>query len=309
MTAAFRIPLAALAFVLLASTAGAKQPEQTRTEDVVYGRRDGMALTMDVIAPPKPNGAGVIVYVSAGYRSSRELMAMFHPSGTTVFLDRGYTVFAVLLSSQPKYTVPEILDDAHRAVRFVRHHAKKYGIDPEKIGVTGGSAGGHLSLMMGCAGKAGNADAADPVERQSSRAAAVACFFPPTDFLALEASCSTDLAAIFDFREMDSKTGKYTPVSPERRREIGRDISPLTHASRDSVPMFIIHGDKDSLIPIAQSEAMIAKLKSFGVPCELVAKPGKGHAWYGMNKDVPPMVDWFDRHLLGKTARLATMTP
>ena len=79
----------------------------------------------------------------------------------TPFLDRGYTVFAVMHGSQPKYTVPEIVDDVHRAVRYVKHNAKKYGIDPDKLGATGGSAGGHLSLMMGRAGDPGGAGAAD----------------------------------------------------------------------------------------------------------------------------------------------------
>jgi acetyl esterase/lipase len=99
------------------------------------------------------------------------------------FTDRGYTVFQVVHGSQPKFTIPEVLDDMHRAVRFIRTNAKKYNIDPDKLGIAGGSAGGHLSLMQGCAPKDGNPKPADPVERQPSRVAAVACFFPPTDFL------------------------------------------------------------------------------------------------------------------------------
>jgi acetyl esterase/lipase len=267
---------------------------------VVYGRRDGLALTMDRFTPAKSNGAGIIVFVSAGFRSNRDLLDMFHPTGTTPFLDRGYTVFCVLLSSQPKYTVPEILDDAHRAVRFVRHHAKEYGIDPERIGVTGGSAGGHLSLMMGCAGKCGDPNSKDPIERQSSKAAAVACFFPPTDFVALEAACTLEFEPLFDIREIDPSTGKSVSVSAERRREIGRAVSPLTHASRESCPVRIIHGDKDTLVPIAQSEVLIDKLRNCGIACDLVVKSGKGHFWLGIDKDVPILVDWFDRHLLVK---------
>ena len=77
-------------------------------------------------------------------------------------MDRGYTVFAVVHGSQPKFTIPEVLDDMHRAVRFIRHNAKKYGIDPDRLGITGGSAGGHLSLMQGTAGKAGNPKSPGP---------------------------------------------------------------------------------------------------------------------------------------------------
>ena len=280
------------------------EPSYTRAEDVVYGRRDGMALTMDVFTPKQPNGAGVIIFVSAGFRSNRDLLAMFHPGGTTPFLNRGYVVFTVMHASQPKYTVPEIVDDAHRAVRFVKHNAKKYGIDPDKIGVTGGSAGGHLSLMMGCAGKSGDSQAADPVEQHSSRAAAVACFFPPTDFPTLEESCPKEFKTLFEDRRLDPTTGKYAAVTPERWRQIGRDMSPLMHVGKGSSPVLIIHGDKDTLVPISQSEAMIAKLKEAGVACELVVKPGKGHLWLGIDKDVPTLVDWFDRHLLdAKTCR------
>ena len=93
---------------------------------------------------------------------------------------RGYTVFAVVHGSQPKYTIPEILLDMHRAVRFIRSHAEEYDVDPERIGITGGSAGGHLLLMQATAGDLGNSNAKDPVDRASSRVQAVACFFPPT---------------------------------------------------------------------------------------------------------------------------------
>src|SRR5439155_3550362 len=99
------------------------------------------------------------------------------------FLKRGYTVFAVVHGSQPKFTVPEILLDMHRAVRYIRSHAQDFKIEPERIGITGGSAGGHLSLMQGTAGDLGDPKARDPVERVSSRVQAVACFFPATDFL------------------------------------------------------------------------------------------------------------------------------
>src|SRR5205823_4416542 len=99
------------------------------------------------------------------------------------FLDRGYVVFAVLHGSQPKYTIPEVLDDMHRAVRFIRANARKYGVDPDRLGISGGAAGGHLSLMQGTAFKPGNREAKDPVEREPSRVGAVGCFFPPTDFL------------------------------------------------------------------------------------------------------------------------------
>ncbi|MBY0460214.1 MAG: alpha/beta hydrolase, partial [Gemmataceae bacterium] len=228
---------AALALLSQAPTAPAqfglpKQPAEpnfTRTEDVVYGRRDGHALTLDVFAPKdkKPNGAAVIFCVSAGFQSSKESLDRVHALIVPEFTGRGYTVFAVMHSSLPKYSIPEIVEDMHRAVRFVKAGAKKYHIDPDKVGIAGASSGGHLSLMMGCDGRAGDPDAKDEVERQSSRVAAVACFFPPTDFPAFEKNPPKefDPEGLFPFREL--KNGKYVNIDEKRRQEIGRACSPL----------------------------------------------------------------------------------
>ncbi|MBI3877500.1 MAG: alpha/beta hydrolase, partial [Verrucomicrobia bacterium] len=164
-----------------------------RTEDVIYARKFGVALTMDVFQPDKPNGCAVIYMVSGGWYSSKEAI---NPSAYRPFLDRGYTVFAVVHGSQPKFTIPEVTADVHRAVRFIRHNAARWGVDPDKFGVSGGSAGGHLSLMLGTgAGKDWPATGApqpgwrvpqqkkDAIDGESSAVQAVACFFPPTDFL------------------------------------------------------------------------------------------------------------------------------
>src|SRR6266852_4868713 len=136
-----------------------------RTEDVVYGRKFGTALTLDVFQPDKRNGIGIIFMVSGGWFSSHEAIS---PGYYRPFLDRGYTVFAVVHGSQPKFVVTEIEPDIHRAVRFVRHNATLFGIDPTRLGITGGSAGGHLSLTMATQGAAGDPKAKDPVDRESS---------------------------------------------------------------------------------------------------------------------------------------------
>jgi acetyl esterase/lipase len=260
---------------------------------------------MDAFVPrANANGAGVIVFVSAKYFSSVELLAVFHPTVTMPFLNRGYAVFQVLHRSQPSFTVPDIVEDAHRAVRFVKCHAKEYGVDPAKIGVAGASSGGHLSLMMGCAGRPGDPKSEDPVERLSSHAAAVACYFPPSDFLALvgeKLADVTDVAAAFDFREMDKKTGLLERVSEKRREEIARAISPIAYASKTAAPTLIVHGDKDDIVPISQSEAMIKKLKDCGVESKLIVKEGKKHFEFGwVVAELPTLADWFDVYLLGK---------
>jgi acetyl esterase/lipase len=282
-------------------------PAYDRKEDVVYGRKYGSALTMDVFTPTaNANGAGVIFVVSGGWYSGHEAI-------NTGFLDellrRGYTVFAVVHGSQPKYTIPEILEDMHRAVRFIRHHARDYHIDPDRIGISGGSAGGHLSLMQGTAGTAGNTGAKDPIDRESSRVQAVGCFFPPTDFLnygkpgeiALGCGILRDFKAPFDFHEYDPARKAFVPITDVGKIiEIGRQISPITHVSPDDPPTLIIHGDRDFLVPIQQAEIIVDKLKSAGVEAKLVVKKGEAHGWNDWHKDMAIIADWFDGHLKAK---------
>ena len=290
----------------LSTTAkAADEPAFTRKEDVIYGRKYGTALTMDVFTPKKDvNGAAVIFVVSGGFFSSHE--AIRFPQ-VKPFVERGYTVFAVVHGSQPRFQVPEIVQDMNRAVRFIRYHARDYGVDPERIGVTGASAGGHLSLMLGSAGDKGNPKASDPVERESSRVQAVACFFPPTDFLnyggpGLERIHPTDyqppFRASFDYRQVDKTTNLWERVTDlEKLRAITRAVSPIYHISPNDPPTLIIHGDKDQLVPLQQSESFIEKLKAAGVEAKLVVKKGGGHGWLDLPKDLEQFGDWFDRHL------------
>ncbi len=283
-----------------------------RTPDVIYGRKFGTALTLDVFAPTKnANGAAIIAVVSGGWYSDHAFVegGMFRDLLIDPFVQRGYTVFAVVHGSQPRYTIPEAVSDINRAVRFIRSHAKDYQIDPDRIGITGASAGGHLSLMQGTAGDVGNPKAADPVDRASSRVQAVACFYPPTDFLNYgdkdKYAFGPDgvLAAFriaIDVRELDPKTKMLERVSEDKLREIARQVSPIAHVSADTPPTLIIHGEKDVLVPIQQAEAMVAKLKEAKVPAELVVKKGAGHGWADATKDVPTLGDWFDKYLTKK---------
>jgi len=304
---------AALLSLIVATTALAQQPAAappitfTRTQDVIYGRKHALALTMDVLTPKEnANGGGVIWCLSGGSYSSKDFVNMGF--GKTL-LDRGYTVFAVVHGSQPKFTIPEILGDMHRSVRFIKTNAAKYNVDPDKLGICGGSAGGHLSLMQGCAPAPGNSMSPDPVERQSSKIAAVACFYPPTDFLnygkegeiALGNGILKDFKAPFDFQDFDAKTRSFNLVADEEKRKtIGKMISPVNHVTKDDAPALIIHGDADNLVPIQQAELIIAKLKENDVPCELVVRKGAGHGGPAFKDDEKLMADWFDKHLLGK---------
>lgn len=290
----------------LVSSSRADEPF-TRVEDVVYGRKYGTALTLDVFTPQSnANGAAIVWVVSGGWYSAHEAV---NAGSIAEYLRRGYTVFAVVHGSQPKFTIPEVLEDMHRAVRFVRSRADQYKIDPDRIGITGASAGGHLSLMQGTAGTAGKPDAKDPVDRMSSRVQAVACFFPPTDFLnygkpgenALGRGILVNFKAPFDFHEFDAKSKSFVPITSEEKvLTIGKAISPVNHVSADDPPTLIIHGDADHLVPIQQAELIVDKLKEAGVPAELVVKKGAAHGWADIGKDAAVLADWFDKHLQKK---------
>ena len=299
------IAMATISAPLAAQTAA--KPEFDRKSDVIYGRKFGTALTMDVLTPKHdPNGAAVVWVISGGWFSSHDGI---NPDFVAELLRRGYTVFAVVHGSQPKYTIPEVLDDMNRALRFIRYHAADYKIDPDRIGITGGSAGGHLSLMQGTAGSPGNPLARDPVDKASSRVQAVACFFPPTDFLnygqknhnAIGRGVLKDFRAPFDFEAFDRDLKRYKPIVDEAKiLTIGRKISPITHVTADDPPTLIIHGDADFLVPIQQSQEFLAKLKATGVETQLVVKKGAGHGWPDLTKDMATIADWFDAHLKPK---------
>jgi acetyl esterase/lipase len=116
-----------------------------RQRDIIYQRAEGVALTMDVFVPEKPNGIGIIKIVSGGWKSRYEKVTDGYSSPYT---DHGYTVFAVFHGSQPRYKVRDIMGFMHRAVRFIRTNADRWSIDPNRIGVTGSSAEGHLSYHI-----------------------------------------------------------------------------------------------------------------------------------------------------------------
>lgn len=307
-----RIAVISLLMLLISVTA-ASQVSNDKSYEVTYGRKDGMALTMVVHAPAVvPNGKGIIWVVSAGWTSDYNWVNMFKGLMKPVS-DRGYTIFYVMHGSQPKYTVPDAVSDIKRAVRFIRYHASEYNIDPACLGISGASAGGHLSLMMGTTGDDGDPKAKDPVDRVSCRVQAVACFFPAVDFLnwkaegdnAVNHSEMKEFQAPLDFMEWNAKTLHYEKVTdPEKRTEIGRKISPLYFVTADDAPVFIAHGDSDRLVPLSQSSKMIDKLKEAGVPCELKIKSGADHGfWNDMPVYTALFADWFDRYLTAQPCK------
>jgi len=290
--------LLGLALVYAPSVQSQAAPPHTRTEDVIYGRKFGTALTLDVFQPASKNGVAIFVVVSGGYFSDHNAI---NPGFCRPLLEHGYTVFAVVHGSQPRFIIPEIEQDIHRAVRYVRHNAGRWGVDPNKFGITGASAGGHLSLTIGTQGRPGPADAKDAVDRESSAVQAVACFFPPTDFL----NWSKPGEDWMDFGPTRQFAPAFGPKGKTRegRQELGREISPINYVTSNMAPTLIMHGDADRLVPLYQSQRFAEKCKEAGAPFKLIVKPKADHGWPGMEQDLAVFADWFDRHLLGITEK------
>jgi len=285
-----------LAFSVLAITVSLAQRNApfTRTEDVIYGRKSGTALTLDVFQPAKPNGVGIAFMVSGGWFSAHEAIPV---EWCRAFADRGYTVFAVVHGSQPKFNITEIVPDIHRAIRFIRHNASKYGVDPNRLGIAGGSAGGHLSLTMAVKGAPGEAKSKDPVERESSQVQCVACFFPPTDFLNYSRP-GEDAVGVGTLKDFKPAFGSRSDTAEERQK-LGRELSPIYFISSNTPPILIIQGDADKLVPLYQAEQFVKRCQEQGADAKLVVREGKSHGWAGIDNDLPIFADWFDEHLRG----------
>lgn len=276
--------------------------------EVIYGRKDGMALTMTVLTPKNANGKAIISVLSGNWISSERMVNLFNER-SDMYLEKGYTLFGVMVGCQPRYAIPDEILDLKRAVRYIRYNAKSYVIDPDKIGITGSSSGGHLSLMITTADDITDSKSSDPVDKVSARVQAAAVFYPPTDFINYGAANPTGkineaglvmakVAAAFDFKVWNDATGTFVTISDtEKRLSIAREISPINSVSSDDPPTIIIHGDKDFLVPLQQSEILIAKLKEAKVPCHLIIKEGGAHGWRNREVEEKNFVDWFDKYL------------
>ena len=213
----------------------------------------------------------------------------------------GYTVFAICHVSQPDCQVPEIIQDIHRGVRFVRYHAEKYKIDPSNIGVTGASAGGHLSLLLATTGGPGPSDADDPIDRESSAVQAVAIFFPATDLVNMgDASINPGdggpplgYEAAFGLQSGDK----------EGWDKINQQISPIFHIKEGLPPTLIYHGDKDELVPLDQSQRYQVKAQEWNNEVKLVVRKGLAHGWLTIPVDMKAFADWYDQHLSADTPK------
>ena len=267
----------------------------TAIEDVVYGQKEGMGLTMDVLKPEKSgNGLGIVLISSGSWKSSKsnlveEVAEMRADHWAMGLLHGGFTTFIVRHGSGPRFRVSEMIEDIRRSVRFIRMNAVEYGIDPNRIGITSGSSGGHLALMVGLTGDDGNPDSKDPVERISSRTQAVVAWFPPTDLLNWGGPDGYKMIEAMRPNLFTEIFGTITDL-PEQLKS----VSPIYFVSPDDPPLLLIHGDKDATVPVQQSEIMKAKYEETGLKVKLIVQPGGPHTyWDGIEKQYVDVCQWF----------------
>ncbi len=232
--------------------------------DVLYSRAGGEELRMDIYSPSGSASAmrpAVLVIHGGAWMSGRR-QDMAHSA--QALADQGFVAATTSYRLAPKSKWPAMLDDVQTAVRFLRKNAAKYGIDQNRIGSAGASAGGHLALMLGFR----DLRDAKPLEYlgESSRVSAVFNIFGPTD---MRRDFPTSLDVL------------YTAVLGKPRAQASEEIadaSPVRHIDKGDAPVFTIHGKADPLVPFVQAQWLDENLKKAGIVHELHLIEGMGHS-------------------------------
>jgi acetyl esterase/lipase len=277
---------------------------QSRVDaNVVYGMYSGTALLLDIHYPARPNGFGIVFIAGSGWNAplgysaiplkESPQVAMYVPSLTQA----GYTVFAITHRATPTFRFPAPLEDAQRAVRFIRYNATKYGIDPAHIGGSGGSSGAHLVSMLATMDGNGDPSDPDPVNRASAKVQCITARAAPVDLLRMTPSLAAGALALF-LGAGAVESGPKTSVE----YKTAWAASPINYVSKDDSPVLLVHGDADRTVPFQQSELMEAALRNAGVPVRLIRIEGGDHGPTFPGAKNPPdyraeMVKWFDQHL------------
>jgi acetyl esterase/lipase len=261
-----------------------RSDERPEIREIIFAHKMGMALTYDVIQPVNPNGAAVIFVVSGGWNSRYSPPDQFRRMALLDKLHRaGFVVILMRHGSAPLFKVPDAVGDIRRGVRHVRQQAGEYGFAPERLGICGASAGGHLSLMIGVTGDQREGSSNGRGAAEEARVAAVAAYFPPTDLRGMVGPSDQFPALDFD-------------------PKLAESVSPMAHISPDDAPTLLVHGTRDRLVPRQHSERLAKALREAGVSTELLILEGAGHGFVGRQAQQAEqaVVDWFERHLLDR---------
>jgi len=291
----YRILQFTVLIAILSALRLAAQPELNAAKvdrNVVFGMYSGLALLMDVYYPENPNGYGIIQISGSGWSKplSYDTKMLNHHRHVKLegemFVDAGYTLFSVNHRATPRFFYPAAVEDVQRAVRFIRYHADKFGINPDRIGAIGGSSGGHLASLLGVLD--GNEILADdtPINRMSAKVQCVIARAAPTDFL--NASIGENFLNV---------KVKKKPSTIEYK--VAQMASPIYHISEDDPPILLIHGDQDPVVPFVLSENMHNKLLEMNVESNLITVEGGVHGPGVLDSPEvrEKMVQWMDQHL------------
>ncbi|MCA1716002.1 MAG: alpha/beta hydrolase [Actinobacteria bacterium] len=289
----------ALGLLFVLSTACGDRSDQSAEpseKDVTYCTADGVALEMDLYFPKATDSgspAPVVVYVhGGGWQRGDKSVRSWKRSVVEEFTARGYLVAAIDYRLAPQYEWPAQIEDVKCAVRYLRANASMYHLDPDRIGAWGGSAGGHLVALLGLTDANAGLEGQGGYAEQSSRVQAVVDMFGPTDLTA------------GDFAGNARASKKAKSVFGGSAEALMR-ASPVNYVSKDAPPFFILHGEKDPLVPPAQSQELYDRLKAVGVPVNLVMVENAGHTLNPAGGSISPgrreiegmIADFFDQNL------------
>ncbi|MHC4994989.1 MAG: alpha/beta hydrolase fold domain-containing protein [Planctomycetota bacterium] len=280
---------------------GPRLPEGVRlTADITYATLNGRELKLDLYAPKvKPaKPMPVVMWVhGGGWRNGSKNT----PNRALPILERGYILVSVGYRLSGEAIFPAAIADCKAAVRWVRANAKKHGMDPDRVGVWGSSAGGHLVALLGSAGHVKEWD--DIHEENagySSRPNAVCDWFGPTDFLRMN-----DYPSRIDHDAADSPESRFIGAPIQTVPERSQLANPINYVNDATPPFLIMHGDNDMSVCYNQSELLHAALVKAGVPSTLYKVVGGGHGFRDAKNDTPESLfkmsaDFFDKHLKGR---------
>ncbi len=255
-------------FFLIATVSSWGQIIVPTFKDLSYGPHKAQAI--DVYLPKSDKPTPVMIQIhGGGWRAGSKKQV---PSFLKQAVAQGWLA---VVSVEYRFTDvavhPAQTNDCLRAIQFVRSRAKEWNVDPARIGVTGGSAGGHLSMFVATHDDLADPDSADPVAKQSSRVQCAVPFAGPSDWSLLSVIKHDHPA----YRQLIG----YEPDTPaaQMKEAKKRSVSPVSYVSADDPPMMIVHGDADVIVPFAHAEAMFKSLTAVGVEAELVRIKGGRH--------------------------------
>jgi acetyl esterase/lipase len=291
--------LTLLTMTFLAATLAARaQQRPAALPDGVKAHRDLAYVVngherqkLDLFVPEKSAGPlPVIIWIHGGgwQNGSKEGC----PPLRNGYTNRGYAVASLNYRLSGHAVFPAQIEDCKAAIRWLRAHAQEFNLDPQRFGVWGSSAGGHLVALVGASGDVKEFDVG-PNTGVSARVQAVCDYYGPTDFTVFVTTPGYERHA-----GADSPEGKLLGGAVAENKAKAARANPITYVSKDDPPFLIVHGDKDGTVPINQSQLLFEALKQAGVSVHFHTIMGAGHGQGFGGPEIEPMVSaFFDRQL------------